>query len=120
MPGDVPSTCSCLRNLIERDGRKCRKCGKPGNQIDHRKGNSNDLGNLQLLCAACHNEKTKAGFIKITAETHPQEFARGLLLDARVDSKIPERVCDRADWNNFWRMIWKSRRELYKLKPKQT
>jgi len=43
----------------------CRRCGKPGKHVDHitpkRRGGTNDPGNLQTLCAACHGAKTAAG-----------------------------------------------------------
>jgi 5-methylcytosine-specific restriction endonuclease McrA len=42
---------SIRKAVITRDKGKCRKCGKPGNQIDHIHGDSCDLSNLQLLCA---------------------------------------------------------------------
>src|SRR5215210_7111741 len=55
-------TDSIRKAVIERDKGCCQKCGQPGDQIDHIRGNSDDMKNLQLLCRTCHNQKTKAGF----------------------------------------------------------
>lgn len=56
------------RRVFERDGYRCRKCGKAGRlDCDHIKplafgGAAYDMGNLQALCKRCHIEKTKAEF----------------------------------------------------------
>ena len=42
----------------ERDGGRCVLCGQPGAEIDHITDDSRELGNLQLLYAACHRAKT--------------------------------------------------------------
>ena len=91
--------------VIARDNGKCRICGKPGSDVDHIKGNSSQLDNLQFLCRDCHNEKTQAGFRKISAATHPVEWAKRESLLARVRSPEPLRVCDRSDWDTLWRKI---------------
>ena len=55
-----------IRGLVmERDGFRCRSCGRRGHlEVDHvvpvqRRG-SDDLGNLQALCVRCHKRKTAA------------------------------------------------------------
>ena len=47
------------REVLERDGWRCRECGKPGRlEVHHleplHKGGSNDVGNLVALCRGCH------------------------------------------------------------------
>ena len=54
--------------LLVRDGYKCNICNDPFTAtdltVDHilaisRGGNVTEIGNMQLLCKTCHNEKTK-------------------------------------------------------------
>ena len=71
------STRTKLKEIIERDGNKCKRCGLKWNQIDHIQpksaGGSNKLENLQLLCTKCHEKKTlKEDLPKI------KEFKRAL------------------------------------------
>ena len=53
------------RKTFERDGYRCRQCGKAGRlECDHIQAIVNggaawDESNLQTLCRACHMEKTK-------------------------------------------------------------
>ena len=52
--------------VINRDGWRCRSCGKPGRlECDHVKpledgGDAWAMGNLQMLCRSCHFRKTTA------------------------------------------------------------
>lgn len=52
------------RRVLDRDGWRCRYCGKAGRlEVDHRVpvrdgGGFWDLGNLQALCRSCHFRKT--------------------------------------------------------------
>ena len=52
------------RRTLDRDGWRCRKCGRAGQlQVDHIErledgGAPWDLDNLQALCRACHIDKT--------------------------------------------------------------
>ena len=49
-----------LRKLVlERDGHRCKDCGKAGRLECHHvlelhRDGSNDLGNLRTLCRGCH------------------------------------------------------------------
>ena len=55
-PEDERQLSKAVRDaVIARDKGRCRKCRKPGNQIDHLRGNSDGLANLQVLCSRCHN-----------------------------------------------------------------
>ena len=53
------------RVVLQRDGYRCRRCGRAGKlEIDHRrplwKGGGNELENLQALCRDCHIDKSRA------------------------------------------------------------
>ena len=53
------------RVVLERDGYRCRACGKAGRlEVDHIRGLELqglpwELGNLQTLCRGCHIRKTR-------------------------------------------------------------
>ena len=52
------------RQVLDRDGWRCRACGCFGNEADHvrplhKGGDPYALANLQTLCRACHIEKTR-------------------------------------------------------------
>ena len=104
--------------FVRAQGR-CQNCGGKGNQIDHIRGSSNDLENLQLLCVKCHNEKTLEGFEKISPETHPEEWAKQKALLSRVYAPQPTRLSDSPDWDKLWRSVQKTRREVVKNKEKK-
>lgn len=51
------------KEIINRDGGKCVKCGKRATEVDHitpksRKGKDTN-SNLRTLCGTCHRQKTK-------------------------------------------------------------
>ena len=53
------------RVVLDRDGWRCRACGRYGNEVDHvipleRGGEPFATENLQALCRTCHIEKTAA------------------------------------------------------------
>lgn len=76
----------------ERDGGRCRYCGKPGDEIDHSAGDSSDLANLQLLCRACHHAKTDRQMIP--ADQNAKEVVSKIR--RRVESDVPAAVRRRA------------------------
>lgn len=51
------------RRVRARDHHRCRTCGAPGNQVDHivnvKAGGTDDMNNLQVLCALHHDIKTR-------------------------------------------------------------
>ena len=52
------------RRILDRDGWRCVRCGKYGNECDHvlsieRGGAVWDEDNLQVLCRKCHIAKTR-------------------------------------------------------------
>lgn len=53
-----------MRQQVKRAaGGKCALCPMPGAEVDHitplSRGGTDDLGNMQLLCSACHEKKTR-------------------------------------------------------------
>ena len=55
------------RAVLDRDGWRCRKCGRPGRlEVDHvvplhKGGDPFDMDNLQALCGVpCHRDKTRS------------------------------------------------------------
>lgn len=104
-----------IRNaVIQRDGGRCKKCGKPGNQIDHIQGSSSEMQNLKLLCRACHNKKTTAAFIPITPESSPEVLKKEEVLDRRIGSPAPLRLCDAEEWDLIDGKILSQRRQVIK------
>lgn len=107
---------SIRRVVIARDGGRCRKCGKPGGDIDHIEGGSNEMENLQLLCRSCHNKKTLAGLVEITTEDEGYEEAmmRRKRLTSRINALVPKRPCDNdKHWDSVYpRILLERRRRL--------
>ncbi|HKO56344.1 MAG TPA: HNH endonuclease [Thermoanaerobaculia bacterium] len=98
------------RAVIERDGGRCRACDAPGEEIDHIRGSKNDLSNLQLLCVDCHWKKTTRRMHRISAKSHPEEWAKANALVARVQAVEPIRLCDDPSWERRSRTIQARRR----------
>jgi len=99
--------------VFARDDGRCVKCGAAGEQIDHIRGHSNALINLQLLCKPCHETKTEAGFVSFSRASHPKIAAKrdGLLL--RAWALHPERTCDdEVDWRFVSRAIRSARHRV--------
>lgn len=94
-----------------RDGGLCQLCGKPGVEVDHIAGNSNDPANLQLLCLDCHHAKTAENFVPADEE------GRALLMsmmDARVAPDEPRMLADdETSWNGTWRALQAARKERF-------
>lgn len=95
--------------VIARDGERCRSCGGIGTEVDHIRGSSAELDNLQLLCAACHRQKTMRSFERISPEEQPELWAKAEALDDRATAGEPLRFCDHPDWQTSWRSIKSAR-----------
>lgn len=72
------------RRVFERDGYRCRACGRPGRlECDHVvplwKDDSDpyNLGNLQALCRGCHMAKTAAELAADRERRNPKAAAWG-------------------------------------------
>ena len=72
------------RRVFERDGYRCRSCGRAGRlECDHivplhlRPDDENpyDIAGLQSLCRGCHLEKTRREVREIAARNYPQAAA---------------------------------------------
>lgn len=91
-----------------RDQGLCRRCGKPGEEIDHINGDSPDLDNLQLLCKACHHAKTAERMRPATEEQNRVVVA---LYATRVLPETPALMADdEAEWQRTWSRLKKERR----------
>lgn len=60
-----PAYQTLRRMIFDRDGWRCKKCGKAGRlELDHitplECGGAHEAGNLQTLCRGCHIAKTRA------------------------------------------------------------
>ncbi len=108
----IPSTLRA--QVVKRFGGLCAKCGRPGGEIDHIRGSSNDLENLQLLCRPCHVEKTKHSLIPIE-DLPPDAKAVAIQEMERIEVRIyalnPLRICDdEANWPSRYKQVAAERR----------
>jgi len=93
------------RKAIQRDGGRCRECGRPGTEIDHIRGGGSALNNLQLLCSDCHRQKTMLNLQRISPDEHSERWAKAKALEERAMATEPLRLCDSENWNSIWRDI---------------
>jgi len=99
--------------VIARDEERCVKCGSKGTQIDHIRGNSKDLSNLQLLCTPCHEAKTERGFVTFSAASHPALAAKRDRLLLRVYAIHPDQPSDHyVAWRDISRAIQLAHRRI--------
>ncbi|KTS65028.1 hypothetical protein NS206_05840 [Microbacterium testaceum] len=95
----------------QRDGGRCRQCGKPGAEIDHIDGSSADLENLQLLCGDCHRAKTAKNMVPASDES------RALLQAFFVARVMPDEPTlladDEAEWASLWRGLKSARKKRF-------
>ena len=109
------------QQVITRANGMCeaRGCGKPGTDIDHIRGNSCDLSNLQYLCKECHAKKTAAALKKLTPD-HPRydEFmVKITALRRRYTANEPLRRCDDHEtWSKAWSVYKQERKVLFTQK----
>ena len=102
--------------VITRDKCLCRICGKPGNDIDHIDGDSNNLDNLQLLCRDCHNKKTISNIVllKLGDERYFDLMGKRVQLDLRIDSEEPLYECDdEENWPTIYRQVIFDRKQTF-------
>ena len=75
------------RTVLERDGWRCKRCGKAGVlEVDHvtpmqHGGAEWDSANLQVLCRGCHIAKTRS---ENTVYADPGRDAWRVLIDSRL------------------------------------
>lgn len=103
------------RALVKERDKVCVSCGGPGEEIDHVDGDSNDPGNLQLLCKDCHHGKTAENLVP--ASTEQMDFVQALFLE-RVVPEEPARLCDGSDWRQTEARLRAERRERLVGPPK--
>jgi hypothetical protein len=109
--------------VVANAGGVCVQCGAPAREVDHIAGSSNELSNLQLLCADCHREKTDASLGTALATDEEDgvpwfetlEPVQQALLVRRVDPDVPRLLCDdHQAWDTTWRNLKSERRERVK------
>jgi hypothetical protein len=97
------------RQVWQRDGGRCVRCGQPGDEIDHIRDDSPELGNLQLLCTNCHHAKTAERMVPASDD---QSAAVDALYTTRVLPDTPALLCDDEQrWRQEWRALKKARRQ---------
>ena len=80
------------RQVLERDGWKCRVCGRRGRlEVDHVEPMGDgefvyDLDHLQALCRGCHIRKTRRKNRERQARLTPQQAAWRALVDEVLQS----------------------------------
>jgi len=103
-----------IRNIIiKRNNSKCQICGKIGTEIDHIKGDNNDLENLQLLCRKCHIKKSLANIKTINPndENYNEILNKNRILELRAHNKTPLLICDdEINWNKKRKDLIKERK----------
>lgn len=95
----------------QRDGGRCQECGKPGVEVDHIDGNSDDPSNLQLLCASCHHDKTAQNMHPATQEQ--SELIRALMQTRVAPAIATLRADDDVTWATEWRSLQAARKERF-------
>ena len=94
-----------------RDQGRCQSCGKPGTDIDHIAGSSNDPSNLQLLCGECHHSKTAENLVPASPES--SALLQALFLTRVVPDAPTLLADDEVMWQTSWRGLKKGRKERF-------
>lgn len=99
------------KEVLERDNGRCQSCGKPGTDVDHIEGSSDDPSNLQLLCGSCHREKTFQAMTPADDKSHALVFALNL---SRVIPEEPRLLADDEEaWPDLWRKLTAERKARF-------
>lgn len=99
------------RKVIERDEGRCQSCGKPGSDLDHVDGNSDDPSNLQMLCGPCHRVKTSEAMQPADDESRALILALNL---SRVMPEEPQLLADDEEaWADLWRKLTNERKARF-------
>ncbi len=99
--------------VIERDGGRCRRCGRPGSVLHHIQDASSDPANLELLCAECHNAITASRLRPLDVED-TGSYMKAIELEVRSHIDKPVHECDDPQrWPFRQREIVRQRKQLY-------
>lgn len=95
--------------LLARSGGLCEMgCGRAGEEIDHRDGDSNSLNNLQWLCTECHRVKTET---RMRLDASPHSLRTHADIHRRAYAPAPLRECDNEqEWARRERRLREARR----------
>ncbi|MFF3147675.1 HNH endonuclease [Streptomyces sp. NPDC057927] len=107
--------------VVARDGGRCVRCGAPGEEVDHVRGDSPEMSNRQLLCRVCHDSKTQNQSregMRLALRGRPTRSWSVLLRElvktsdpvrALISQRIlppqPVRLCDAEQWQHAERRL---------------
>lgn len=98
------------KKVVERDEGLCQSCGKPGSDLDHIDGSSDDPSNLQMLCGDCHRAKTAEALEPADDES------RALILALNLSRVMPDEPRLLADDEEAWAGLWQKIRSERKTR----
>ncbi|MER6123028.1 HNH endonuclease signature motif containing protein [Streptomyces sp. NPDC001795] len=103
--------------VVKRHGGRCVRCGAPGAEVDHIRGDGPEMSNRQLLCRACHDRKTQNQSregMRLALQGKPTRSWRDLLrelvrtsesvrtlISHRILPQEPVRLCDTDQWQHL-------------------
>lgn len=104
---------SVREKVLSMANRRCTICKKHANEIDHIKGSSNDLCNLQVLCKKCHSKKTLNNHkpLKLDNINSINIAMKYVELEKRVSRKNPIKECDN---HKIWKKLEKEIQQKFK------
>lgn len=107
------------RQIFDRDGRVCRICGKPGDQIDHISGSSNDPTNLRVVCGPCNRLRVTHSMVPMSIES--ADFVGSILdrLAVRIAAPEPLQTSDRPEWTRTWIAVRTGRRAILRAQEEE-
>jgi len=106
---------SVRKAVVLRAAGRCERCGGRGSDIHHRRGNSNLVRDLELLCRKCHNRETQEGIVEVdpASPEYPILLKRWQSLERRIEAKIPTRPCDdQKKWLLTYPRMLRARQEI--------
>jgi hypothetical protein len=96
--------------VFREKGDRCLICGDKATDIDHiDSAGSNDMSNLQPLCAGCHRTKTISESVLVPL--NGEELERMCEYQTRVGAPVPIKPCDDE---RTWRSVGKAMKSARK------
>jgi len=114
--------------VFGRAGGRCEQCGRvldfdrsTGDPdaiatIQHMRGDSNEIDNLQAFCRRCNIDDAQSRFVPLQADSDAARMA--VELERRWSAAEPLRLCDDdLDWKTKWQGLIKAARDWLRTKP---